>query len=175
MNKVLTPYYVVNMKIILYKFIQNDEVIKIIMSYLLGNLIVKFKRNNISRSIIIENINEDIYNDIRTKVEYIVGINLLEKNKSYKYSINEIYSIGRFINNMTFEDKVEYSDLELSDVVEDSYNIKYIEGCTHKSVIGFDILMILLNKLYFVEYKKATKLVREKAKKTNGFIGEIII
>lgn len=174
------PYYIVRNKLILSQHISDLDIISLIMDMLLkkNNIIIKYNKGGIFRSLKLLKINLFLYKLIKQEIEELLGFQISKKEKDASYSLIEINSIGYFLKNFTIQDTsnsemiMSFDDFCLCEPYDKNdktgeYKIistsedKYVK---YDSVCGLDILLILAIKLYGLKCKKISKKNREMLK-----------
>ena len=145
-----------------------DKIISFIISYIYDSILIKCKRDCLTRSIRIYKIDLNTFYQIQKEINGLLGFNLLAKNNG-NYNTYEINSIGTYIQNFDICENLysldvqSYKDFNLCKYkFNDTFYIKNMKGCLYEIIMGFDILLLLFKILYNIKCVRISKKKRKK-------------
>ena len=103
-----------------------------------------------------------MYTQLKKAMHDVLGFNISCRDSIYKYTTNEINSVGCFISDMelgcTDGTTLDYKEFNLCDIHPSmKFMIKKIPCSKYDVICGLDILLYLIHKLYGMRYKKISK------------------
>jgi hypothetical protein len=126
------------------------------------------------------NIDLFLFTKFKLATEKLIGFKLSQKNMDYMYSKENLDMIKVYCNKKILDiflideqnNDIMYDELCMMDVPpENKYKINKLVTCKVKikydCVCGMDILLILMQNIYDIKYKKISKKTRLQLKQNN--------
>ena len=176
----IVSYCIVQRKIILSKYLPSD-LVNIIMKFLKDNIILIYNKGGISRSLYLTQTNFEMYNQMETEINNLLGFKLSSKDRNSLYTIDEIISISTFFKDMKLLKEItsspetniiNYKEFYLCDHKKnDKFKIKGLTQYDNQSsyvkydsICGLDLLLMIMIIMYNIICRKASKTKRDKLK-----------
>jgi len=139
-NQTKKPYFITQRKIIIAQYVDDSQIVDLVISYMINCLLVRHKGVRYSRSIKLDNLDSNIFYQIQNEINGMLGFSLVAKSdRNYKW--HEIKALGSYLSLDIQSDRIfdksnsaneSRSSLDQNDnfmIYQDGNEMSYSEFC----------------------------------------------